>query len=254
MLPNPPERFTGRVESYRRFRPRYPAQIVELLRQECGLRSDAVIVDVAAGTGLLTEVFLAAGFQVTAVEPNAEMRAACSELEQSSTKLRCIAGTAEDTGLPRQSADLITVAQAMHWFDLERARAEFKRILKPDGWCAVIYNHRQMGGDAFHDAYEELLRKFGVDYASVQQQHVDKARLAGFFAPAEMKRATFANSQTLTREGFEGRIFSSSYIPRPGQERFDAMQAEIGRIFEEHQTKSQVTMGYECEVCYGQLG
>lgn len=175
MLPNPPERFTGRVESYRRYRPRYPAALVEGLRRECGLRSDAAVVDVAAGTGLLTEVLLAAGFRVTAVEPNPEMREACTELELYSTKLRCVAGTAEDTGLAERSADLITVAQAMHWFDLERARAEFKRILKPEGWCAVIYNHRRMGGDAFHDAYEEFLRKFGVDYVSVQQQHVGNA-------------------------------------------------------------------------------
>jgi len=61
MLPNPQGRFTGRVESYRRHRPRYPAGIVDLLRHECGLSRDAAVADVAAGTGLLTEVFLAAG-------------------------------------------------------------------------------------------------------------------------------------------------------------------------------------------------
>ncbi|MGB9147005.1 MAG: class I SAM-dependent methyltransferase, partial [Acidobacteriaceae bacterium] len=81
MIPNPTERFTGRVESYRRYRPGYPAEIVEVLRGECELGGKAQIADVAAGTGLLTEVFLAAGFAVTAVEPNDEMRAACASLE-----------------------------------------------------------------------------------------------------------------------------------------------------------------------------
>src|SRR5690349_19881213 len=100
MIPNPTERFTGRVESYRRYRPRYPAEVADLLRRACGLSDDATIADIAAGTGLLAEVFLAAGFSVTAVEPNDEMRAACAELESMYPKLHCIAGTAENTGLP----------------------------------------------------------------------------------------------------------------------------------------------------------
>ncbi len=181
MIANPTQRFTGRVESYRRYRPGYPREIVDTLRAACGLREDAVIADVAAGTGLLTEIFLAAGFAVTAVEPNDEMRAACASLEREYSKLRCVEGTAEATGLADRSVDLITVAQAMHWFDLKKTRAEFARVLKPDGWCAVIYNDRRMGGDAFHDGYERLLREFGVDYLKVQRSHVQEEKSAGVF-------------------------------------------------------------------------
>lgn len=254
MLTNPPERFTGRVESYRRYRPRYPAAIVDLLRRECGLSQDANVVDVAAGTGLLTEIFLAAGHPVTAVEPNAEMRAACSELERSYPKLRVVEGTAEETGLPARSADLITVAQAMHWFDLERTRAEFARVLKPEGCCAVIYNNRHPDSDAFHRAYERFMLEFGVDYESVKKQHVGRKRLVQFFAPAEMKCSTFTNAQSLDRDGFEGRILSSSYIPRPDHERFGEMKVALSKLFDEYQADGAVTIAYECVVCYGQLG
>lgn len=254
MLPNPPERFTGRVESYRLGRPRYPDEVVDLLRRECELHDDAMVVDIAAGTGLLSEIFLAAGFAVTAVEPNAEMRAACSELGRNYPNLRCVAGTAENTGLEEQSADLITVAQAMHWFDLERTRVEFARILKPGGCCAVVYNNRHPGGDAFHDAFEKFLPKFGIDYESVKKQHVSRERLEKFFAPAVMKCAVFANSQALTQEAFEGRVLSSSYMPRPGHERHDEMNAELQRLFDEHQSGGAVTIGYDCVVCYGRLG
>jgi len=253
MIANPTERFTGRVESYRRYRPGYPPEVVDWLRTECGLCTDAAVVDVAAGTGLLTEVLLEAGFAVTALEPNDEMRAACATLEANYPKLRCIAGTAEATGLPDASADLITVAQAMHWFDLERARAEFARILKPGGGCAVIYNNRRLGGDAFHDGYERLLREFGLDYTNVKEQHVGRKRLAQFFGPAQMRCRTFPNAQSLTLEALEGRILSSSYIPQPGHPRFAEMQAAIRELFAETEREGVVTIQYDCVACWGKI-
>lgn len=253
MLTNPAERFTGRVESYRRYRPGYPAETVDVLRRECGLGNNAAVVDVAAGTGLLTEIFLAAGFAVTAVEPNAEMRAACAELTAEYPTLRIVEGTAEATGLAEGSADLITVAQAMHWFDLERTRAEFARVLRPGGWCAVIYNDRKMGGDPFHDGYELLLQEHGVDYMSVKQQHVGRKRLAEFFAPQAMRTAVFPNAQELTREGLEGRVLSSSYIPQPGHPRFAEAMAATERLFAENEREGAVRMEYECVVGYGRL-
>lgn len=252
-LANPAERFTGRVENYRRFRPRYPAEIAAVLRRECGLDEDARIVDMAAGTGLLTEIFLEAGFAVTAVEPNAEMRAACSELARKYPKLRVMEGTAEATGLQDASANLITVAQAMHWFDLERTRGEFARVLKPGGWCAVIYNNRRLGGDRFHDGYEELLREFGVDYVAVKQQHVERKRLAEFFSPQEMRTEIFPNAQELTLEGLEGRLLSSSYMPQPGHPRFAEVMAATERLFTENEREGVVRIEYECVVEYGRL-
>lgn len=253
MLANPAERFTGRVESYRRFRPTYPPAIVDLLQRECGLHPDSSIADIAAGTGLLTAIFLAAGFAVTAVEPNDEMRAACATLEGQYPQLRVSNGTAEVTGLPDHSIDLISVAQAMHWFDLDKTRAEFQRILRPGGWCAVLYNNRRLGGDPFHDGYERFLLEFGIDYAAVKQQHVGRKRLAQFFAPFPMQCATLLNAQALTLEALEGRILSSSYMPQPGHPRFDAMRVAIERLFAATQSNGTVTMDHDCVVCWGQL-
>jgi SAM-dependent methyltransferase len=165
---DPTQRFSGRVESYRLHRPGYPAAIVDLLARECDLSSDSRIVDIAAGTGLLTEIFLAGGFEVTGVEPNKQMRAACATLTLLYPLLECVDGTAEATGLADNSVDLITVGQAMHWFDLKRTRSEFARILKPAGSCAVIYNNRRMAGDPFHEGYERILVECGSDYGKAQ--------------------------------------------------------------------------------------
>lgn len=254
MIPNPTQRFTGRVESYRRFRPSYPPELADRLRSVCGLSPDSVIADVAAGTGLLTQVFLAAGFRVTAVEPNAEMRAACGSLAAEFPRLEIVEGVAEATGLPDHSIDLITVAQAMHWFDLEKARAEFCRVLKPGGWCAVLYNNRHPGGDAFHEGYEELLDEFGIDYAAVKGQHMGRKRLAAFFAPSSMECAAFPNEQSFGLVDLEGRVLSSSYMPRPGHPRFEAMGEAIRRLFDRTQTSGRVTMKHDCVVCWGKLG
>ena len=254
MLPNPTERFTGRVENYRRFRPSYPAELVELLRCQCSLRSDLQVADIAAGTGLLTEIFLDAGFAVTAIEPNAEMREACATLQQQYPGLTVIDGTAEATGLADHSVGLITVAQAMHWFDLEKTRAEFVRILKPDGWCAVIYNNRRLGGDPFHDAYERFLLDYGIDYGAVKEQHVGRKRLAQFFSPSPMVCATIPNAQSLPLEALEGRILSSSYMPQSGHQRFEEMRTAIQRLFADTQSDGAVTMHHDCVVCCGQVG
>ncbi len=254
MISNPTQRFTGRVESYRRFRPSYPPGLADLLRRACSLTPDSVIADIAAGTGLLTEVFLAAGFRVIAVEPNAEMRDACTELTRDFPQLRMAEGTAEETGLREHSVDLITVAQAMHWFEQERARAEFVRILKPGGWCAVLYNNRPPGGDAFHEGYEHLLHEFGIDYSTVKQQHIGRKRLAAFFAPSPMECAVLPNEQSFDLEGLEGRVFSSSYMPQSGHPRFEAMREATRSLFERTQIDGHVTMRHDCVVCWGRLG
>lgn len=247
------ERFSTRVEAYREFRPRYPRAIVDVLRRDCGLTSRSVIADVAAGTGLLAEIFLANGNPVIAVEPNAAMRAVCEELQGEYPQLRCVGGTAEATGLADDSVDMVTVGQAMHWFDLPKTRAEFARVLKPGGRCVVVYNHRKMRGDAFHEGYERILEEFGKDYVAVQSSHLTEERLAKFFSPVEMKCTALPNAQDLTLEGLRGRVLSSSYMPQEGDPKYAAMMDAVDALFARHARTGVVRMIYECVVCYGQI-
>jgi SAM-dependent methyltransferase len=249
----PTERFTGRVESYRQFRPGYPASVLRLLERECGLTHGSSIVDVAAGTGLFTQLFLENGNTVTAVEPNQEMRAACRALEKDFPRLRVLDGTAEHTGLPDQCADLVTVAQAMHWFDLPRARTEFRRILRPEGWCVVAYNERRLSGDRFHDGYEAILRRFGIDYAAVQQRNLGSDALRAFFSPFPLHEQAFVNVQTLDRAGLVGRIVSSSYMPTPSHSLHREMLGAVERLFRENEKDGVVRLEYACVLRYGRL-
>src|SRR5690349_12791287 len=133
-------RFSSRVDNYVLFRPGYPFEVLELLKQECGLTSDSVIADIAFGTGIFTRMLLENGNRVYGVEPNADMRRAGERFLKNYSNFTSIAGTAEATSLPDHRVNIITAAQAAHWFDPEKARREFIRILKPKGWLVLIWN------------------------------------------------------------------------------------------------------------------
>ena len=108
-------------------------------------------------------------------------------------------------------------------------------------------------GEGFHDEYEGLLRQFGDDYDLVKRQHLPPDRIQAFFAPCKMQRAVFPNSQQLTLAALEGRIVSSSYMPKPGQPLYPAMRAAIAALFENYQENGSVRLEYECAVSYGRL-
>ncbi len=130
---DPTRRFRGRAELYARHRPGYPGEVVTLLEDECGLRAGSVVADLGSGTGILAAMLLARGCRVFGVEPNADMRAEGARALAAQEGFVSVDGRAEATTLPDASVDLVTAAQAFHWFDRPRARAEFARILKPGG-------------------------------------------------------------------------------------------------------------------------
>jgi ubiquinone/menaquinone biosynthesis C-methylase UbiE len=252
------QRFSSRVDAYREFRPRYPTAVIELLQRQCSLTPASVVADIGAGTGMLAELFLQQGNTVLAVEPNRAMRSACEDLCAKYPKLQCIDGSAEATRLSDDSADFVTVGQALHWFDLPHARAEFMRILRPGGWCAVIYNERRIAGDPFHDGYELILREFGIDYESVCSKYPQQDRMAEFFRASDADsaaphQASFPNAQEFDFEGLEGRILSSSYIPQPGHPCYPAMLRQIEELFSQCQQDGHVRLQYDCVVTYGRL-
>src|SRR5437879_9326158 len=167
---NATSRFSDRVENYVRYRPGYPPQALETLKAECGLSADYVIADIASGTGIWTRLLLENGNRVFGVEPNAEMRTAGERLLAGFSRFTSIKGTAESTTLPDRSVDLVTAAQAAHWFDRPRARREFLRILKPGGWLVLLWNERRTDSRPFLRDYEQLLLTYGTDYQEVRHE------------------------------------------------------------------------------------
>lgn len=246
------QRFSSRVENYVRYRPGYPPEVLELLKNECGLTPDSVIADIASGTGIFTRMLAENGNRVFGVEPNDEMRRAAERLLESYSGFTSIAGTAEATTLPDHIVDVATAAQAAHWFDREKARREFVRILKPGGWLVLLWNERRTDSTPFLREYEHLLLAYGTDYREVRHERTT-AEIADFFSPSPFRSSTLEMRQEVDYAGLEGRLLSSSYTPTSDHANYDAMLRKLRRIFDAHQIDDRVSLDYNTLVYYGQL-
>ncbi len=245
------QRFSSRVDNYVRYRPGYPPEVLELLKIECGLTVESVIADVAFGTGIFTRLLAENGNHVLGIEPNADMRRAGEQFLKGYSRFTSVAGTAEATTLADHSVDIVTAAQAAHWFDGEKARREFVRILKPGGWCVLLWNDRRLDSTEFLGQYEELLRTYGTDYADVRQQGMTLA-IEGFFG-RDCQTREFEYEQTFDYGGIEGRLLSSSYVPQRDHPNYDPMLRKLRRIFNEHQVNGRVSFDYDTRVYYARL-
>jgi SAM-dependent methyltransferase len=164
--------FGAAVEAYERARPGYPDAAVDWLLP-AGART---VLDLGAGTGKLTRSLVARGLDVVALEPLTEMR---ETLAATVPEARPLAGTAEDIPLPDASVDAITVAQAWHWVDPDRATAEAARVLRPGGTLGLIWNRR----DDRVDWIVHLTEVMGS--AEVEIMDMDAVEIGPPFAPTE---------------------------------------------------------------------
>lgn len=246
------QRFSSRVENYVLYRPSYPPEIMDLLRGECGLMRQHVVADIGSGTGIFTRMLLDNGNCVYGVEPNAKMREAGERYLVEFSQFTSVNGTAEATTLRDRSMDLVTAAQAAHWFAFEKARREIVRILKPGGYCVLIWNERQLDSTPFLRAYECLLQKYGTDYHEVRHE-ITTAKIGTFFAPSAFREKVFPWRQEFDYSGLEGRLLSSSYSPEAGDSRYEPMLRELRAIFEAHQEAGKVAFEYDTRVFYGRL-
>jgi len=242
-------RFSNTVDAYVKYRPSYPVALIELLKRECQLSEASVVADIGSGTGILTKQLLDTGATVYGVEPNTEMREAAEVILKSESKFFSVNGTAEETTLDDQTINLVTAAQAFHWFDQVKVKAEFQRIIKPGGFCALIWNFRDDKNSALMAGYHAMLLKHGKDYDKVMAENISDDEVSAFFAPHELKTATFKNIQCFDWESFKGRLLSTSYSLKPGEPGFEAYMAAAKELFDQHQKNDRVEFLYRC-VCY----
>ena len=247
----PTTRFSDRVENYIKYRPHYPPEIISFLEQEIGLTPSKVVADIGSGTGIFTELLVQHDNTVYAVEPNGPMREAAESLLASHPNFHSINGTAEATTLPDASIDVITCAQAFHWFNIPTSLTEFKRILQPDGWTVLLWNIRNPDSTPFLAAYEAFLIDYGNGYPVVADESLPD-RVGRFFPGSGFRQKDFYNYQLFDFDGLKGRLLSSSYIPQSG-DRYDEMLKELRVIFDRFSQNGEVRFEYETNVYYGRV-
>ena len=240
------ELFTQKSDDYFKFRPSYPVEAVEWLKSEIAAVN---ALDIGAGTGIFTKVLLKCFKNVSALEPNADMR---NKFSQFLPDVPCYDGCGENTLLPDNSVDLITVAQAFHWLDADLFKKEAIRILKPQGKVAIVWNTSLKSDFTVerNAVCQKYCPRFAAGHAGkLSAEEGDIFLREKFFST--VKVVSFDNPFSMDQATFEGNMRSRSYALTPGDSKYSAFMAELRTVFEKHSQNGIVTEPQETQIYLG---
>jgi len=248
-------RFTGRAGYYAQNRPGYPAEVINWLKREAGLKPSSIVADVGSGTGISSQLFLQNGNFVFAIEPNSDMRKVAEAALESHAGFRSIQGKAEATTLPSSSVDFVVCAQAFHWFDIEASRIEFLRILKQYGSVVLMWNKRRDDSSSFMRGYEEILRQYGGDYETRwrKQRGGIEESVRRFFQSTPFRAVSIENLQKIDLSRLKHGFLSASYAPLPGDPAHESAVIRLESLFERYANAGTVIFEIDTQVYVGRL-
>jgi SAM-dependent methyltransferase len=239
--------FGKEAETYERVRPSYPDDAVAWLAGNLGIVPGRIVLDVAAGTGKFTRLLVPFGATLFAAEPVEGMR---RSFATAVPVVPAVAAVAESLPISGGSIDAITVAQAFHWFDADRAFAEFRRALRPGGRVGVIWNARDRSSDWVNEVWSIMDR---VEKRAPWRDHEnwrDSAlgARAGF---GPNHSATFRQEQTITPDGVVDRIASVSHVAVLEQAEQKRVLDEVRAVLAGHpdtRGRSELRIPYRVDV------
>jgi ubiquinone/menaquinone biosynthesis C-methylase UbiE len=258
LILNPTNRFSSVAQLYRQYRPTYPLELLEWIKQQIKPTSSTVVVDVGAGTGIFTRLLLDLNYaQTLAIEPNEAMR-----IESNLPDTIMKAGSAENTNLPSESVDAIFVAQAFHWFNIEKTLIEFKRISKnPETTLNVVF-----WNDRVLEAKSGELAEFTTELDQLYHRHATEeyGKMPRPLGTTEKLAKRIPNGQHvefqhvdyLSLETLLGRAWSTSYINNGVKDK-KAFDDDMTNLFKKYATQNsskedglRVPLVYVCRCFY----
>lgn len=238
----PTEKFTDKADSYAKYRPSYPNEYIEYLLTASRLKEGNIVADIGSGTGIFSGQLLEKGLTVIGVEPNDEMRLKAEQSLNKDGRFMSVKAAAENTTLHDKSVDLVTVAQAFHWFDPEKFRVECKRILKQDAMVALVWNSRDGSSDLNKES-AEICQKHcpnfkGFSGGMGETEEVFKQ----FFKDGKYEFKSFQNHLEFNFEGFLGRYLSASYSPKKTDREYDPFISSLTKLFEKYSKNGKIVI------------
>lgn len=235
------QKFTGKGNIYQQYRPDYAPEAMQYLKEKLGIGPGASVADVGSGTGIFTRQLLLLVARVYAVEPNPDMRAEAERQLAAFPGFRSIAGRDSDTTLPDQSVNLVSAAQAFHWFERAAFRLECRRILKPGGKVLLVWNQRDHTSPV-NQASKQIFNEYCPDFKGFSGgMNQRDARIESFFSHG-YELLQFVYPIYYTREGYIGRCLSASYAILSDNPRYEAFVAALGQVFDQHEQNGKLLL------------
>ena len=224
------DHFSGVADRYADFRPHYPAALFDHLATLAP--SHATVWDCAAGNGQASHDLAARFAKVIATDASKEQVASATP----NPKVEFRVAPAEQSGLHDSAVELITVAQALHWFDFERFYAEAKRVLRPDGVIAAwAYGINEIEGDAVNELVQDFYAKVVGPYWPPERKWVEEGYRTIPFPFTEIAAPAFRMEANWTLEQLVGYFSTWSatnrYIKATGQNPLGPLAAKLGEVW-----------------------
>lgn len=237
-----PEKFTGKADIYSKYRPSYPMDYINYLISYNSLISESVIADIGSGTGILSKQLLDKKLKIIAIEPNKDMRTQAEQLLNNYTGFISINGTAENTTLQDKSIDLITVAQAFHWFDKDKFKLECSRILKSNSNVALVWNSRDFSSEIVQENAEickktcPLFKGFSGGIEETPEIYKQ------FFKDGKYEYQVFQNHLEFKLNNFIGRNLSASFAPKITDKNYNKFIDELKELFTKYSKNNKLVV------------
>lgn len=242
--------YSTKAEKYAKYRWDYAPQAMEAIVETTRISIESRVADIGAGTGILTRHFAGKAGRIYAVEPNLEMRQILTREMASFPSVAVLDACAENTTLPDHSVDIITVAQAIHWFDPEPARREMRRILKGQGWLVLIRNY---GADQEKDqAIGSLMsEEYGANF-TLQNKRPEQKPEAFWYGNDDFQKLIFPFQFQQTYGEFIGALTTASFMPDEGHPLFQKLETKARQVFAKYSQGGYWLSQGETELIIGQ--
>lgn len=250
MISDSTKKFTGKADVYSAARPGYSEKFIDYLYTEIGLSSYSTVADIGSGTGKFSVELLRRGTQLYCVEPNDDMRRVAERDLSIYPNFHSVNGTSECTGLDENSMDFITVAQAFHWFDVDKFKEECRRILKKNGGVILVWNTRSEC--EFTAANRAVFEKYCPEFRGFSSEKRDRAGVECFF-DGKFTQVKFVNPHYLNRASFIARSESGSYSLHPDCPNYDEYISALGDLFDKYESDGIIEIPNETVAYIGKI-